>query len=346
MNKVMHVLVSNKFSGAENVVITIIKNMNQKQWSCTYLCPHGPIEERLSKEGVSYIPLKNVTPWALKKAIKQVKPDLIHAHDFMASTLCGCVAKKIPVISHLHNNPPWLAGRNVYTFMYKLVSKRFINILGVSDAIYNEFIFKKAIKSKYMSVGNPLDIERISKDYFANEEKRYDVLFLGRLSKPKNPLLFIDIINAVRNEIPDIRANIVGTGELESLCKKKVAELGMEHNIHFGGFSEKPQKQLNESKILCMPSTWEGFGLAAVEALSFKLPVVASCVGGLSYIVNDDCGRLCSEPKEYVDEIVNLLKNDQYYLKKSYAAGERALELDNIQEYMQQLIQLYKRVLD
>ena len=53
-----------------------------------------------------------------------------------------------------------------------------------------------------------------------------------------------------------------------------------------------------------MPSLWEGFGLAAVEALTLGLPVVCSGAGGLCDIVNDSCGKICKTLDEYVSELV------------------------------------------
>ena len=86
--KVIHVLNSNRYSGAENVAITIIKELNNEM-DCLYACPRGPIEEILKKENIKYIPIKKLSIREINKVIKEYNPDIIHAHDFRASIICS-----------------------------------------------------------------------------------------------------------------------------------------------------------------------------------------------------------------------------------------------------------------
>lgn len=72
----------------------------------------------------------------------------------------------------------------------------------------------------------------------------------------------------------------------------RIEELGLVHVIRLYGFQKNPYIYLKQAKVMCMPSKWEGFGLAAVEALALGKPVIAAPVGGLNDIINDNCGKL------------------------------------------------------
>ena len=82
--RVMYVLNTSSFSGAENVIITIIKNL-PPEVEAYYVSLDGRIREKLFEEKIKFYPLPKVNAHNLKKAIKEVEPDIIHANDTVAS---------------------------------------------------------------------------------------------------------------------------------------------------------------------------------------------------------------------------------------------------------------------
>ena len=175
----------------------------------------------------------------------------------------------------------------------------------------------------------------------SNSGEEYDIAFLGRLSEPKNPLEYIEIVNDIQREMP-VKAVMIGDGELREIVEEKIQELGLEEIINLKGFLENPYEILQKCKVLCMPSRWEGFGLAAVEALALGVPVVATEVGGLPGIIDESCGKLCDSKETFVEEIGSLLSDSELYRKKISGANKRAEELDNIDQYISDMINVYK----
>ena len=96
---------------------------------------------------------------------------------------------------------------------------------------------------------------------------------------------------------------------------------------------------------MVMPSAWEGFGLAAVEALSLGLPVLCSGVGGLKNIVNESCGGICSEKSQYEESIFKLLNGevDWDQIKKNCCV--RANVFSDKQSYKENLKKVYSGAL-
>lgn len=342
--KVLHVLNTGKYSGAENVVITLIHALEGEVESA-YTSPDGPIRDILKEENINYFPISTSTTNAkeLKRIIHQYKPDIIHTHDYNAGIMTCLTGTKISIINHLHNNTPWLRIVCPKSLAYIVSCINYKKILTVSNSVMDEFIFGNLVKKKSKVVGNPINLSKIFKK--ANEigilQKPSDVIFLGRLSKEKNPLFFLEIIADIVKRIPNLSVAIVGSGELRKEVEDKIAELMLEKNIQLYGFQKNPYGLLKASKVMCMPSEWEGFGLAAVEGLALGKPVIASPVGGLKTIINNQCGRLCERKEEYVTELEKLFSDALYYNAKSEGAKKRAEEYDNIKNYSQQIREIY-----
>lgn len=342
--KVLHVLNTGEYSGAENVVITLIR-LTRGVVESAYTSPEGSIASVLSENNILYFPMRtsNASIRELRKIIKEFKPDIIHAHDFLASVIVSLASRKIPIVSHLHNNPFWIKKICIWTVIYICSSLKYKRVLVVSDSIIEEFVFGKYLKKKSKTVGNPIDLREIrEKAKNATEREQFDIVFLGRLTKAKNPIFFLDIVKELVGLFPDLRVAVVGDGELHDVVMETCIEFGVNNNVKLFGFVKNPYGILKSSKLLCMPSQWEGFGLAAVEALAFGLPVVAAPVGGLVNIVTSQCGKLCVSKKDYVEEIEKLLSDREYYKSKSQNAKARSEKFDNANEYAKSILDEYK----
>ena len=344
MKTVLHVLSMNWFSGAENVAITLIRGFHERNlpYHFIYASPAGPIKETVEENGIEFRSIDSVSLIEIKRLINEVKPDIIHAHDRTASVVCAIASGGVPVISQLHNNSPWMKKINAKTLLYGLSCIKYKKILGVSHSVFSEFIFNWFIRDKEIVVGNPVDTSRVRElAQKEDSEGKYDVCSLGRLTPPKNPLLFLDAMRLLCNRKRDLKIAMIGDGEMRKEVEQKIEQLHLSNNIFLLGFQKNPYPYLFKSRVLCITSKWEGFGLAAVEALALGKPVVSSNVGGLSDIITDNCGVFCKTEKEFSDAIYNLLDDDHCYQKMSEGALERASELDNMDLYVELIDSIY-----
>lgn len=342
---VLHILNTGSYSGAENVVITIIEAFKKYGYDTdfVYVSLDGSIRDVLQEHNIKFEPISGMCVSEIKRVIKKYSPDILHAHDFTASIICSVASGKTPVISHIHNNSPWIKTYCINSFIYGLSCLKYKHILGVSASVFDEYVFGKCIQKKTEVVGNPIDISKIQRlAKKAENIEAFDVVFLGRLTEQKDPLRFIDIIAKTRETLPQISAVMVGDGEMREKVLQKIKDLDLSNNITLKGFISNPYGILNNSKMLCIPSRWEGFGLVAVEALALGKPVLASPVGGLPGIVTDKCGALLSSNAEFTDKIVKLCNNEEYYIAKSEQSLCRASELDNIEKYITAISKMYE----
>lgn len=339
--KVLHLLSSNNYSGAENVAINIIKSL-ENDYEFVYVSPNGPIEKVLEEKNINYLSLNSTSIRCLNSVLHMWKPDIIHAHDFRASVKVALLSYKCKKISHLHQNPNWIKNINARTLLYTLSCFVLDEVVTVSPEVLNEAIFSKIIKKKSSVLYNIVDTKNILnsiKD--CSQDNDFDLAFVGRLSKEKNPLRFIKIVKDVAIHKKDIKAVIVGDGELMYECKKLINELGLNEKIFMTGFLSNPFPIMNSSKVLVITSEWEGFGLVAVEAMALGKPVFATPVGGLNSIVNSECGKLCYSNEEFTKEINMALDNSYYYNKLSIGALNNVIKFSNKDVWIEFIKTLY-----
>ena len=122
-------------------------------------------------------------------------------------------------------------------------------------------------------VPNGIDLSRIAAVAPAAEE--WDVVFTGRLIREKNVDLLLRALVHVREEVGDLRALVVGDGPERPALEALARDLGLP--VTFAGFLPRYDDviaAMKASKVFVLPSTREGFGIAALEAMACGVPVV------------------------------------------------------------------------
>ena len=143
--KVLHVLSSNIYSGAENVACQIIQ-MFDNEIEMAYCSPEGQISQSLKDLGVNYLPLKKLSLKELKKVVVEFRPDIIHAHDLRA---CGVVSsfKGVKKVAHIHVNHPQMRKISIRSVLAKMILKKFDEIFWVSSSCLDDFVFNKHFRN-------------------------------------------------------------------------------------------------------------------------------------------------------------------------------------------------------
>lgn len=344
--KVFFVMSTDAYSGAEAVNFSIMNALKDK-YEFYWVSRKGKINEYLEEEKINFVEIDRLNVKEINRVIREYKPDILHATDHKASVICS-LAKRggVPFISHLHNNSPWLSTIHPYSFLFLFAALKSKKILTVSPSIEKEYIFSKLIKSKIMMIGNPVSRMKILKKVdIANIKKEYDICCVARITPQKNIYKFIDVIKKVKKEKADIKAVWVGAGEQEKELRKLIDENNLNNNISLVGFQKNPYQFMAKSKIFLLTSDWEGFGLVAFEALTLGLPCAVSNVGGLTGIVDDNCGKLCSNIEDYYSEIIELLDDREIYNRKSNKAIIKSLKIDNTIDYMEKMKGIYNELI-
>ena len=170
--KILHLLQSRKFSGAENVACQIIAMMKEEaDVQMAYCSRDGQIREVLKERGICYYPIKKLTVSEVKRIIRQYKPDIIHAHDMRASFIAAKACGQIPLISHIHNNAFDARGLSVKSVAYIYAALKAKHIFWVSGSSYKGYCFHSLFKKKSSVLYNIVDaynkteVERAKKEH-------------------------------------------------------------------------------------------------------------------------------------------------------------------------------------
>ena len=342
--RVLHLLSSHSFSGAENVVCQIVDMFREcDQLEMLYCSPDGPIRESLAERNVNYVPLKSMSIVSLYEVLRQTKPDIIHAHDMKASFFASLVCGKIALISHIHNNNFDSRKLTIKALLYSIAAGKARHIFWVSDSAYKSFYFQSRFASKSTVLYNIVDVEKVrDKANEASDHSKYDVVFVGRMSYPKNPIRIINVLDKAISMMPQLQAVIIGNGDLEKEVHAVIQERKLEKHIHCLGFMSNPHGILSNSKVMLMTSRWEGTPMCALEAMAHGVPIVSTPTDGLCELVEHGVnGYLSDEDEQLSKYIVDVISNELLWKRLSFEQKKKADILNDVATYRGKLMTQY-----
>lgn len=224
--------------------------------------------------------------------------DLLHVHyaiphassAYLANQILRKQGKNIPFITTLHGTDITLVGKDK---MYESVVTFSINesnaITAVSENLRQETLSSFTIEKEIHVIPNFVDIKRFSqsnKEHFRKMLAPNNEKILAHVSNFRKVKRVEDVIKTfylIRQQMP-CKLLMIGDGperqSMEALCR----ELGTCDDIRFLGKQEKLEEILSITDLFMLPSAYESFGLAALEAMGCKVPVISSNAGGIPEI--------------------------------------------------------------
>lgn len=182
-------------------------------------------------------------------------------------TECALVGK-IFAKFHRLKHYMWLIGQDAKknNQYIKRIKPKGREIIAMSDFLKEEY-FKNHGELPFMIAENGIVESNFPE--FNTGERPVDILGVGSLTALKNYSLFIELVQELKKDFPNINASLIGAGEEEPRLKKKVAELQLEKNIRFEGLRSHSEvfERMNQSKVFLHTSHYEGNSTVLMEAL-------------------------------------------------------------------------------
>jgi len=240
------------------------------------------------------------------------KVDIILSIHFLMHGVYGYFLSKIFKKKHIFL---FIESPRKYTndkLMIKMLNRA--SLVGIRGSDSKKYLVEKGIDvDKIFIPPNEFEIANIGK---SDEKKIYDLIYIGNFVDVKDLPLWVDTIELVKKEIPNIKCVMVGDGERFNDIKGRIYSKGLEKNIELAGRKDNVNEYIEKSKLLLMTSKSEGLPMVVVECMALGTPVVVPDVGDINdLVINRKNGIIVNtrNPEDFAKEILNLLNNKRMY---------------------------------
>ncbi|MBO5398077.1 MAG: glycosyltransferase family 4 protein [Clostridia bacterium] len=254
--------------------------------------------------------------------------DVIHAHDWLVAYAAKTlkVSYNLPIVSTIHATE---AGRNngIREEQQKYINDtEWMLTYESSEVIVNSNYMKNELQRLFGLPFEKINVipNGVSASNFTVSERDYDfrrryamdnekiILFMGRLVYEKGVQNLIAAMPKILNNYHDAKLIVAGKGGMLGELQQEVRNLGLGNKVYFTGqlSPKQVQKMYKCADIAVFPSTYEPFGIVAIESMLLGVPTVVSDIGGLNEIVDHGVNGMKSyagNPNSLADSILTLL---------------------------------------
>ncbi len=298
---------------------------------------------RVFRVNTMNLPSKDFVTWVLQlnfslmeKAIKLNEKygpfDLVHAHDWLVAFAARTIkhAYSIPLVATVHATE---YGRNQGLHND---TQRYISDVEwwLTYESWKVIVCSRYMKSELQNIfqlpGNKIQVVPNGVDtnsfkivdsgfdrrkYAADREKI--VFFVGRLVPEKGLEVLLDAVPKILHYCPEAKFIIAGTGPSEEYLKQKAHMINLGSKVYFTGYIDDNIRNglYKNAHVAVFPSTYEPFGIVALEGMAAKTPVVVTDTGGFKEVVDhgvDGLKAYPGNPNSLADNIIHLLKSPEF----------------------------------
>lgn len=323
MNKRIRVLhVAEAAGGVERYLQTLFKYSDKEQVENILVCSQNYDYEKFKRLADRVIVLKmahQINPSsdikvekALRRIIKQLKPDIVYAHSSKAGALARIadLGLKNKVIYNPHgwafNMQQSAKKKEMYKWVEKISAHFCDKIVCISDAEKESALREKICKpSKLQVIYNGIDLEEIEKTtpmsraQLGIPEDAFVVGMVGRLSKQKAPDTFVKSAKLIKEKIPNAFFLMVGDGELRDQVESLINQYDLGSSFLITGWVDNPTAYMKIMDVGMLLSRWEGFGLVLPEYMACGVPIVATNVDAIPNIIKDSVNGMLVNEDDY-----------------------------------------------
>lgn len=359
--RVLHVIDHLGYGGAPFVVKGIVERMpaDRVESVVCALRPNRksiPINaEVITLNGFKYSP---AAIWSIARLCRKRRIDILHAHlqkaviaSLLATYLC-----RSRLILHEHGPIFRRGAGNLYRGFIRLLGSRADVIIANSEAA------KSAVQQTMRTTEVPISVVPNFVDLQQFDCDRYDrtsvreslgldpgkcvVGFVGRLDRAKGADLLVEAAALLRDEGDAYRVLVVGDGPERDGLDAQIHKLGLDRMVILTGLRENTAAVMRAFDVGVVPSRREAFGIAALELMRMKVPVIVAPVGGLPELVQDGrTGVILPElAPAAIAQAIRKLKEDAALREKlSRSAFEHSAAFDG-NRAVQQIVEIYERL--
>jgi len=331
--KIIYLATQSEWGGAQEYIYNLAVNLDKSRFEVLILAGEGNGELflELDKAGIRRQKLKSlkrdINPvfdvlalFELISVFKKEKPDVIHLNSskvgFLGSLAGKLLGKQQLVIYTAHgwvfNEPLPFFTKYLY-FLIEKISAGWKNIIITLSAKDEQIAKKHSFKSKVVTIANAINLPTLN---FLNKEQARNYLKLNQ-----NGLIVGTIANLYPTKglgclieasklLPNCTFTIIGEGPERPRLERMIKNHGLESRVILTGFIPQAHCYLKAFDCFVLPSVKEGMPYVILKAIAVGLPVVATRVGGLPEIVDNNFLVEPAQPKALAEKITEVLNKE------------------------------------
>src|SRR6266403_135817 len=354
--KLLHIIDTLGRGGAETVLVHLLPALQACGFHCEVaaLRPPYDVGPELEHAGVIVHRLEIGSPWNMHQALGRLTSlarrgnfEILHAHLFPATLYCALTKALLPaprrVVSfhnldyglHPANSLKWKGLKLVNAILMRHCIDAHVAVSeGVADHYREHFDLKSITVTHNVASANTtcsnIDRQSIRASYgFSCDE--FLMVMPCRFVLQKGHRYLLDAIELLRTRNIYTKVLLLGRGPIEANLLTEIHARGLANDIklHPSLPRSKLMQIVQAADLFVMPSTHEGFPLAAAEAMLLARPVLATTVGGLPELIENDMSGLLVNPRDpeaLANGIGRLFSNPELRMRLGENGRDRVLK--------------------
>jgi L-malate glycosyltransferase len=326
----LHIDTARTWRGGQNQVLITVLGLRAAGHRTMLVAHAGGELRRRAAEGLELLPITPRTEmdlsaaWRLSRAIKTLRPDVVHAHDphGVAMAALGLSMSTQP------RRAPLVASRRVDFRLHGNALSRWKYdqvdcFICASEAIRRILVADGIAEPRTVTVHEGIDLGHVA-------------------AAP-----VVEAAALVVRQVPDARFVIAGEGDLRQALEHQIKHLNLEKNVLLAGFRPDILSVHKGFDIFVMSSVTEGLGTSLLDAMACAKPVVATTAGGIPEVVADGVTGILVPPRDaqaMANAIVRLLKDEPLRRRMGDAGLSRVQAKFSAERMVAETIRVYEQV--
>lgn len=232
----------------------------------------------------------------LRRLIADERIDLIHSHNYKANVYSYLATRRtrLPLVATCHNWTQATKALRLYATLDRFLLRRFDKVVAVSEVVAKSLLRSRIPEDRIGIVSNGIDVQEFE-TALAAVPRQKNLITIGavcRLTPEKGIADLLHVTRTLLDQHPNIRLIVAGDGPNRGQFENLAAELGVASRVNFLGYRTDMPAVYASMDVFVLPSWNEGMPMSILEAMAAGKAVIASRVGAVPKVVNENVGVL------------------------------------------------------
>jgi glycosyltransferase involved in cell wall biosynthesis len=348
--RILHLIHSEGVYGAELILLYLAREQQRRGYEPFVGSIRDPGTDQTSFEvlarswGLPVVPIRvapRPTPRVVRsllRIVRNVAPNVLHSHGYKPNILLGALPRRLrgPMLATLHG---WTGARRfsalwLYERLDRLSLRRIDSVVVVAHHMLElralqgvpatrRHVIENGIPPREVRLADlaARGVPALPKELVEFTTRQPTLVAIGRLSPEKGFMLLLEAFARARGQTAAYQLLIVGEGPQRELLASRIAVLGLSGAVCLGGYVDGADRLLEHAAGFVMSSLTEGMPLVLLEAMQWRVPILATSVGAIPELLDEGRrGRLAAP-----NDLAALTRGLQSMMSASGGAGEQGI---------------------